>query len=286
MSGVDAVFSQSLTNRTIELENWYTLQKRLIEQSGKSEEEKYLLMEKLDKDFAEKKRQAERDNAQKRKAMNIAQATMDAAAGIVATIKNVGFPFAIPLIAIQSALALAQIALIAKQPIPLAKGGIILKQPTLSQDGGFLGGEAGQEIVAPLADLPRVMSDLGYTQDKNKGVDISAILGAIALMHEDIRSAWSSLAAIRAQPIPLEKGGILDRPTFSYDGRNEAGERGREAVIPPDSREGRRALGGEKVSYLTQNIYLGGKLIKQIVTEIVQDGIDSKRIRVKSAAVN
>jgi hypothetical protein len=120
---------------------------------------------------------------------------------------------------------------------------------------------------------------------------LGPILGPILSVIVAAAGAFQ-IALIRSQPIPLGRGGILTRRAFSADGKFEAGEAGEEAVVPlPRGTAARaaRAIAGEGAGrpiYLYQDIYIGGKRIKQVVTEIVQEGLDSKRIKVKSATVN
>jgi hypothetical protein len=99
------------------------------------------------------------------------------------------------------------------------------------------------------------------------------------------------IAAIRAQPVPLAKGGILARRTFAGD--YEAGEAGPEAIIPISERARRRAQaalwGGEGAGrpiVLNVPIYVGARKIQEQVIEIVENASETGRLRIRSRAVN
>jgi len=95
------------------------------------------------------------------------------------------------------------------------------------------------------------------------------------------------IAAIRAQPMPMAKGGILTGPTY-IDDSHVGGEvpGSKEAVIPLDSPEGKRLLGNGRSILLTLPIYIGGKKIQEQVIEIVEDASAANRLRIKKWSVN
>ncbi len=96
---------------------------------------------------------------------------------------------------------------------------------------------------------------------------ITAALGAV------------QIALIKSQPIPLAKGGILDQPTLSPDGKFLAGEAGPEAVIPLKEmprmvREIMKLDGGgfgnSRPIVIINKIILDGKEMKAFITQVVR----------------
>jgi hypothetical protein len=105
------------------------------------------------------------------------------------------------------------------------------------------------------------------------------ILAALTLAQ-----GYIQIAAIKAQPLPLAAGGILSRPTFSADGRFEAGEAGAEAVIPISDRVKRRvqaAMSGDSAGrpIYHNHIYLDGKEIGGFILDTVQDAGERGALR-------
>ena len=100
------------------------------------------------------------------------------------------------------------------------------------------------------------------------------------------------IAAIKAQPIPLKKGGILTKPTFSPDGSFVAGEAGPELVAPLSSvpsmvreiiRDGGAATAGRGV--LIIKVYIGEREIEDFVVQTVERRASLGRLTLASKAV-
>jgi hypothetical protein len=158
-SQIDGIMQQSLTNKLAKLDKEYQARLENIKNSKMSEEEKQEAITALEAEYDMKRREVQRKAAEQGKALAIAQAIINVAEGVTAALKAAPPPFNIALAAITAALGAVQIALIKSQPIPLAKGGI-LDRPTFSQDGNFLAGEAGPELVMPLKELPKIFREV------------------------------------------------------------------------------------------------------------------------------
>jgi len=159
IGSVNASFNQMHTNEMIRIDNeqkkrqsaidtWYEQQKQAIMNNITDETEREAALEKLEEERRAKEAALQEQMEAKRKAAKRAQAKRDKAVALMQAIVNTASAVveALPnliLAGIVGAMGAAQIALIASQPIPLAKGGII-DRPT------FLAGEAGKEAVIPL----------------------------------------------------------------------------------------------------------------------------------------
>ena len=89
------------------------------------------------------------------------EAIVNTADAITKALAQGGFLLGIPWAAIVAALGMAQVGIIAAQPIPLAKGGYF-DQPTLmpGRDGRtYLGGEAGPEVMSPVPVMRQVVRE-------------------------------------------------------------------------------------------------------------------------------
>lgn len=99
--------------------------------------------EELDKKKAEiAKKQAIRD-----KAMNIFQATINTATSIMTSAATMGFPLAIPFIAIAAAMGALQIATIVATPLPKASRGMLLNGNSHAMGGIPIEAEGGEAII-------------------------------------------------------------------------------------------------------------------------------------------
>lgn len=74
--------------------------------------------EEIDRQYEEKRRQIERERAKQQKEQAMFNAVINLAQGIMSTIAQLGFPAAIPMIALVSAIGAVQIGMIASQPLP------------------------------------------------------------------------------------------------------------------------------------------------------------------------
>jgi len=163
-AGLDAIFQQSYDNKMIRIDNEYQAQKLAIENSALSEEAKAAKLEALDIKFDQKRKELQKKQAKTDKAMAIFGAIINVAQGITSALTLVP-PMSFIMAAIVGALGAIQVAAIASQPIPMAKGGIA-KQPVLM-------GEAGPEIFAPLSEFPRLaqqyFNSVSSTTNNNYG---------------------------------------------------------------------------------------------------------------------
>jgi len=132
------ISSQFMANRQIENENWYANEKKLIDNSLKSEEEKEEDILALNNKMAEKTATLKKKQAKADKRAAMFNAAINTAVAVTQVVAN---PI---LAAIVAALGAVQIAAIASQPIPaFADGG----EPPLGQVS--LVGERGPELFVP-----------------------------------------------------------------------------------------------------------------------------------------
>jgi hypothetical protein len=158
---LNAIFDQSQRNREIAIENEYKKRLAFIEANYQDEEAKQSAILALEAEYEIKRTSAKRAAAKQQKAIALMEAMVNTADAITKALAQGGFVLGIPWAAIVGALGAAQIAMIAAQPIPLAKGGYF-KEPTLmpGRDGRtYLGGDAGPEIVSPVAMMRDIVRD-------------------------------------------------------------------------------------------------------------------------------
>jgi hypothetical protein len=162
--GMNAVFQQAQTNRLIGIENEYKARLNWINANVKDEGERQKAITALEAEYEIKKTEAKRAAAKSAKAFAIAEAVMNTAQGVTKALAQGGFLLGIIWAAIVAAMGAAQIAMIARQPIPLAKGAIFKKPTRLySQEGATYDvGEGGEpEVLAPLSKLPAMARATG-----------------------------------------------------------------------------------------------------------------------------
>ena len=120
--------------------------------------EKYADKQKaIDDKFEAKRKAAQKKQAQQQKDMNIANAIMATAQGVVQALALgpiVGPPLAI----MMGVLGAAQISAIASTPIPMAEGGIAFG-PTHALVGEYPGAASDPEVVAPLSKLKSMLGN-------------------------------------------------------------------------------------------------------------------------------
>lgn len=141
------LFTQVYDNKEARLDNYYEKEKSRIENSSASEEQKAKRIEKLEESIAQRKRAIKRKEAAANKTKAIFDSIIN---GFVAVSENIGNPV---LAAIIGALAAANTAAIASQPLPaLAKGGIV-GQETAVVVGEYPGSSFNPEVISPLDKL-------------------------------------------------------------------------------------------------------------------------------------
>jgi hypothetical protein len=148
---IDQAWQNSYQQRLNELDAWYQQRKAALEATYTNEDDLATAMAALDKEYAEKKKRLEKEGAEHRKKMAIIGAIMDTASAVISALQVKPFiPMGLIAAAMAGALGMAQLAIISKQSIPLAGGGI-LDRPTFSSGGKYVAGEGDDaEIVGPV----------------------------------------------------------------------------------------------------------------------------------------
>jgi len=151
-ASIDAIMTQSTTNRMLQLDQEYQHRLDLINASKMNEEEKEKAITALEAEYSMKRRAEEVKAARARKVIAIMTAIINTAEGVTKAWAQGGAIFGPILAAIVAAAGAIQIALIKSQPIGAAKGAIFKQKALLmSQSSGqeyevAEGGEA--EIVS------------------------------------------------------------------------------------------------------------------------------------------
>ena len=140
------MLDQKLKEKSLDKE--YQKRKSIIMATVKDEDKQKAALAKLDEEFEGKKRKLKRESAKKEKAIAIATAVINTAAAVVSMLKA-GFPVGIVMAALAAAMGVAQIAIIAAQPIPAAAEGALIPG---SVEGTLMrAGEKGMsEAIIPL----------------------------------------------------------------------------------------------------------------------------------------
>ncbi len=143
VSQVAGLFSQYYDEQLTQLDTQYERDKQHIEDTITDETAKKKALEKLEKDYEEKKRTIQRDAWEAQHTADIVNAV---AAGVVAVMQayaTLGWPLGLVPAAIMAAIATAQVAIISGQqnPYAAAEGG------TFSRGDTVLVGERGPELV-------------------------------------------------------------------------------------------------------------------------------------------
>jgi hypothetical protein len=152
---VNAIFEAKIANIDNEIaanDEYYAKQ---IELAGNDQRQKDLLTqesEKKRKKLEEEKRKEQRKQAIFNKATAIAEIGINTAAGIMATIKNLGLPFATPFVIATGLLGALQVATVLATPIPKYEKG------TKNHKGGFAEvGEVRPEVIIEPGKKPYVV---------------------------------------------------------------------------------------------------------------------------------
>jgi hypothetical protein len=164
LNQLSSIFSQANSNRMLEIDNEYNKRKKAILATVTDEVTKAAMLTNLDKEFETKRASAQRTYARQAKAIALADAVINTASAVTAGLRTVPFfPLGIAMGVLAAALGAAQIALIARQPLPLAKGAVFT-QPTrmMTDKGGYYEvGEAGTEAILPVAQIPAIARQMG-----------------------------------------------------------------------------------------------------------------------------
>lgn len=118
---------------------------------------------KADEDLAAKQLKIKRKQAEQEKAVNLMQVIINTAASIAKTAATLGYPAAIPMIALAAAMGAIQTATILAQPLPKAREGMIVGN-THEQGGVVINAEGGERIVAkePTRAFPELLNLISY----------------------------------------------------------------------------------------------------------------------------
>ena len=156
VSAITDIMSQSTDRRIAENDAYYEREKSNIENSYMSQEQKTRALERLDKNYEKKRKELMRQQAKDQKAAAIMQAVISGAVAVV-TALTAGPIIGVVLAAVVGALAAAQIALIAAQPLPaLAEGGLAMA-PTMAVVGDNPNARIDPEVISPLSKLKGMM---------------------------------------------------------------------------------------------------------------------------------
>jgi len=152
-SGMNAIISQSQKNREIEIENEYKKRLDAINANISDETERQNAVNALEAEFNIKRTSAKRAAAKQQKAIALMEAVVNTARAVTEALPN------FILAALVGAMGAVQIALIARQPIPLAKGAVFDKPTRFATEGGglYVAGEAGTELLVPDKKLREIM---------------------------------------------------------------------------------------------------------------------------------
>ena len=157
-SQLSNVVSQYYKNKDVTMTQHYNKEKKKIEESSMSEEEKKKALDKLEEDYQKKRADMQYKQAVLEKKIALVSAIQNTATAVSRALT--AGPIAGPILAtVIGALGAAQIALIARQPIPKAAEGALIKG---SSAGSIIrAGEGGRsEAIIPLEN-PEAMSRLG-----------------------------------------------------------------------------------------------------------------------------
>lgn len=140
--------------------------------------------EEIERQYEEKRRQIERERAKQQKEQAMFNAIINLAQGIMATIGQLGFPAAIPMIALVSALGAVQIGMIASQPLPAYAEGTTnhIGGPMLVNDGN--GSNYRETVVTP---------DGKIIQPQGRNVIMNAPKGTQVFTHEQWQKRVGSI---------------------------------------------------------------------------------------------
>jgi len=143
-----SLMSQSTDNELARLDQETTAKKAAIDASTLGEEEKAKRKEEIDKNADKKKRELMREQAKRDKAAAVFSAIINGFQAVSKAL-TLGFPLGLIMAILFGALAVAQIALIAAEPLPpLAQGGVVRRS---NSGTAVVAGEGGQdEMILPM----------------------------------------------------------------------------------------------------------------------------------------
>lgn len=155
ISGLNEIFSLAQKNKEIEIENEYKKRLAYINANVTDEGERQKQIQTLEAEYEIKRTSAKRAGAKQQKAVALMGAVVNTAEGVTEALPN------LILAAIVGAMGLAQIALIARQPIPLAGGAVFERATPFTTASGqsYVAGEAGREILGSEKAIREILRD-------------------------------------------------------------------------------------------------------------------------------
>jgi TP901 family phage tail tape measure protein len=147
-----AVFTGYLNAKQKKLDMWYQNEKKKIEESKMSEEQKQAAIASLDEEYEKRKKSIARKVAIAEKAQNIAMATMNVAMAVTKALGAAIPPFNYVLAAAVALLGAKWISTIASTPLPMAEGGM-----TKSEGLALL---HPNEVVMPAEKIPDIVNNI------------------------------------------------------------------------------------------------------------------------------
>jgi TP901 family phage tail tape measure protein len=147
-----AVFTSYLNAKQKKLDVWYENERKKIEQSKRTEEQKQTALAALDDEYEKRRVSIARKVAIAEKAQNIATATMNVATAITKALAAAPPPFNYILAAAVGLVGAAWIATIARTPLPMAEGGM-----TKSEGLALL---HPNEVVMPAEKIPDIVNNI------------------------------------------------------------------------------------------------------------------------------
>lgn len=182
MSAITSIITQNTDTQIAANDNYYTKEKEAIENSYMTQERKTAALEKLDKDYAKKRRELMIQQAKDQKTAAIIQAVIAGALAVVTALASYG-PASIIMAVIVGALAAVQIALIASQPLPSFAEGGLAYAPQMAVVGDNPNAAVDPEVISPLSKLKGMMRGAQevtvYGVLKGSDIYISSERGAV-----------------------------------------------------------------------------------------------------------
>lgn len=210
VSQAGVIFQQVQRNKEIAIENEYKKRLANINKNIKDETARQKAVIALDSEFQIKRTSAAAAGAKQAKAIALAEAIWNTARAVTEALPN------LVLAAVAAAMGAIQIGIIAKQPIPLAKGAYFNK-PTLLGRGAYEVAEAHEpEFVLPESKLRAVFADVAqrmfpaqtpaYAMAGAGGVTVninSPLVHTIGLSQSDLERAGDKMFQVIERQLRL-----------------------------------------------------------------------------------
>ena len=158
IKSVASLFSQYYAQEQTNLDNWYKTRQDYINANISDETKRSNMLAALDEEYQNKSRAIKRKAAVAEKASNIASVIENTAVAVMKMWGQLGI-FGAIMTGFVIALGAAQVALILRQPLPLAQGGLVEARaggtPAILAEGGV------SEAVVPLPELKKMVGPGG-----------------------------------------------------------------------------------------------------------------------------